>query len=177
MKNCLRHADTVYVTPDMFGVYRNCEMRTPWLCGTNKDFYELVRRKHGSNKGTPLSPPARKHPHAAHVSRYTRRTIADRVREEIWIPCSSADTSKTKEHAPQPRAITTPSALHPLASFSREGQQGRQNVGELALRSRIQYKLNLQGRLVVKILGFYPGGPGSFPTMGTTCFYPRRRDG
>ena len=107
MKNCSRHADTVYVTPDMFGVYRNCEMRTPWLCGTNKDFYELVRRKHGSNKGTPLSPPARKHRHAAHVSRYTRRTIADRVREEIWIPCSSADTSKTKEHAPQPRDTHT----------------------------------------------------------------------
>ena len=39
------------------------------------------------------------------------------MREEIWIPCSSADTSKTKEHAPQPRV--KPEAGHLLHATRR----------------------------------------------------------
>ena len=42
---------------------------------------------------------------AEEPTRSTRIALhkADRVREEIWIPCSLEDTSKTKEHASQPR--------------------------------------------------------------------------
>ena len=42
------------------------------------------------------------------------------MREEIWIPCSLEDTSKTKEHASQPRGTHTHTHTHTHREIHRD---------------------------------------------------------